>query len=168
MIWWNRGWAALLGVPSSTPQELRNFARDSFPVNGDRPRLSQWPVTSFAPDTVAAAIVSDLRRATGRFPNSGRLATLIRGITAGNQRFAKLWAAGAVGAHREDHQIVGHPTVGPIEVDCDVMTDGDAELKIVILTAAPDTEDETKLRLAVLSGVPEPAGRPREHANRPG
>ena len=37
------------------------------------------------------------------------------------------------------------------------MTDGDAERKIVVLTAAPDTEDETKFRLAVLSGVPDPA-----------
>jgi transcriptional regulator with XRE-family HTH domain len=60
LIWWNRGWAALLGDPSSTPPALRNFARDSFPVNGDGPRLSQWPVTSLARDTMEAAIVSDL------------------------------------------------------------------------------------------------------------
>jgi len=38
-------------------------------------------------------------------------------------------------------------------VDCDVLTDGDAELKIVILTAAPDTEDETKLQLARITGT---------------
>jgi hypothetical protein len=98
-----------------------------------------------------------LRRATGRFPDNSRLTNLIQVLTAGNQRFAELWAAGAVGAHREDHKTVEHPAVGPIAVDCDVMTDGDAELKIVILTAAPDTEDETKLRLAFLSGVPDPA-----------
>ncbi len=164
LIWWNRGWSALLGDPSSTPREHRNFARDSFPINADRPRLSQWPVTSLARDTVDAAIVSDLRRATGRFPNNGRLTNLIRVLTAGNQRFAELWACGAVGAHREDHKIVEHPTVGPIEVDCDVMTDGDAELKIVILTAAPGTEDETKLRLAFLSGIPDPRA---DHANTP-
>lgn len=41
--------------------------------------------------------------------------------------------------------------VGPIAVDRDVMTDGDAELKIVILTAATITDDETKLRLAFLT-----------------
>ena len=76
-------------------------------------------------------------------------------LVAGNPRFAELWAAGAVGAHREDHKIVAHPLVGPIAVDCDVVTDGDAERKIVILTAAPDTEDETKLGLAILSGVPD-------------
>lgn len=157
LIWWNRGWAALLGDPSATPREQRNFARDSFPIGGDRPRLSQWPVTSLARDTVDAAIVSDLRRATGRFPDSGRLTGLIRLLTAGNQRFAELWARGAVGAHREDHKTVEHPAVGPIEVDCDVMTVGDAELKIVILTAAPDTGDESRLRLAFLSGVTDPA-----------
>jgi hypothetical protein len=40
--------------------------------------------------------------------------------------------------------------------DCDVLTDGDAEHKIVVLTVAPDTEDETKFRLAVVSGVYDP------------
>jgi transcriptional regulator with XRE-family HTH domain len=157
LIWWNRGWAALLGDPSSTPPALRNFARDSFPVDGDAPRLSQWPITSLAGDTVEAAIVSDLRRATGRFPDSSRLTSLIRVLTTGSQRFAELWASGTVSAHREDHKIIEHPAVGPISVDCDVMTDGDAELKIVILTAAPGTADETKLRLAFLSGVTHPA-----------
>jgi PAS domain-containing protein len=70
VIWWNRGWAALLGDPSSTPPALRNFARDTFPTDGEGPRLSQWPVTSLAGDTIEAAVVSDLRRATGRFPRA--------------------------------------------------------------------------------------------------
>ena len=153
LIWWNRGWAALLGSPLSTPPQLRNFARDTFPVDGAPPRLSHWPVTSLAQAEVESAVVSDLRRATGRFPTSSRLAELIRVLVTGSPRFAELWASGAVGAHREDHKIVAHPTVGPIAVDCDVMTDGDAEQKIVILTAAAETEDETKLQLAILSGA---------------
>ncbi|MEU8798896.1 helix-turn-helix domain-containing protein [Spirillospora sp. NPDC048819] len=157
LIWWNRGWAGLLGDPSSTPPQLRNFARDTFSTDGEGPRLSHWPVTSLAQDTVESAVVSDLRRATGRFPGSTRLTDLIHGLATSSERFAELWASGAVGAHREDHKIVEHPAVGPIAVDCDVMTDGDAERKIVILTAAPDTEDETKFRLAVLSGVPDVA-----------
>jgi transcriptional regulator with XRE-family HTH domain len=154
LIWWNRGWAGLLGDPSSAPPQVRNFARDTFSIDGTGPRLSHWPVTSLAQGTVESAVVSDLRRATGRFPDSDRLKDLIDVLAAGSERFAELWACGAVGAHREDHKIVEHPAVGPIAVDCDVITDGDAERKIVILTAAPDTEDETKLRLAVLSGVP--------------
>ena len=155
VIWWNRGWAALVGDPSSAPPALRNFARDTFPVDDGGPCMSQWAVTSFDRATVETAIVSDLRRATGRFPHDRRLAGLIRVLTAGNRRFAELWASGVVGTHREDHKIVEHPMVGPIALDCDVLTDGDAELKIVILTAAADSEDETKLRLALLSGAPE-------------
>ncbi len=99
--------------------------------------------------------MSDLRGATGRFPNDSRLTNLIQVLTTGNERFAELWVSGVVSAHREAHKAVEHPTVGPIAVDCDILTDGDAELKIVILTATPDTEDETKLRLAFLSDVPD-------------
>jgi hypothetical protein len=82
-------------------------------------------------------------------------------LRAGNQRFAELWAAGAVAAHREDHKTIEHPSVGTITVDCDVLTDGDSELKIVIMTAAPGSPDETKLRLAVIAGPPVPANSPR-------
>jgi hypothetical protein len=32
-------------------------------------------------------------------------------------------------------------------------SEGDAERKIVVLTTAPDTEDETRFRLALLSGT---------------
>lgn len=159
LIWWNRSWTALLGDPSTVPPGLRNFARDRFPVSSDRPRLAQWPVASLDEDGSDVAIVSDLRRATGRYPHDARLAGLIRILITGNQRFAELWTSGTVGAHREDHKTIQHPAVGPVVVDCDVLTDGDSELKIVILTAAPDSEDETKLRLAVIAGVESPAAR---------
>jgi transcriptional regulator with XRE-family HTH domain len=154
LIWWNRGWAGLFGDPSAAPPRRRNFARDTFPVGASGPGLSQWAVTALDAGVTEAAVVSDLRRATGRFPRDRRLATLIRELTDGNPRFADLWARGTVSAHREDHKIVEHPAVGPITVDCDVLTDGDAELKIVMLTAAPGTEDETKLKLAAIAPVP--------------
>jgi transcriptional regulator with XRE-family HTH domain len=148
LIRWNQGWAALLGDPAGSPPELRNFARDTFPVTAGGPHLSRWPVNSLQAEATKAAIVSDLRRATGRFPRDRRLAGLIRELADGNEEFAGLWAAGTVSAHREDRKVVEHPSAGPVTVDCDVLTDGDTELKIVILTAAPGTEDEARLRLA--------------------
>jgi transcriptional regulator with XRE-family HTH domain len=154
LVWWNRSWAALLGDPSSSPRQLRNFARDRFPVDGGPAHLARWPVTEQDGVATDAAVVSDLRRATGRFPHDPRLAELIRSLRAGNERFAGLWAAGTVAAHREDHKTIGHPSVGPVEVDCDVLSDGDSELKIVIMTAAPGSADETRLRLAAIGGVP--------------
>ncbi|MBV9795219.1 MAG: helix-turn-helix domain-containing protein [Actinobacteria bacterium] len=153
LIWWNRGWTGLFGDPSAAPPRRRNFARDTFPVGASGPGLSQWPVTALDAGVTEAAVVSDLRRASGRFPRDRRLATLIRELTDGNPRFAELWARGTVSAHREDHKIVHHPAVGPITVDCDVLTDGDADLKIVMLTAAPGTDDETKLKPAAIAGV---------------
>ena len=117
------------------------------------PGLSQWPVTALDAGITEAAVVSDLRRATGRFPRDPRLAALIRELSDGNPRFAELWARGTVSAHREDRKIVEHPGVGPVTVDCDVLTDGDAELKIVLLTAASGTDDETKLKLAAIAPV---------------
>jgi transcriptional regulator with XRE-family HTH domain len=156
LVWWNRGWAALLGDPSSAPPRLRNFARDRFPVGTGPAQLALWPVIELDRDAIDAAVVSDLRRATGRFPQDPRLAELIRHLSTGNQRFAELWAIGTVAAHREDHKTIEHPSVGSVTVDCDVLTDGDSELKIVIMTTAPGSTDETKLRLAVIAGPPSP------------
>jgi transcription regulator MmyB-like protein len=114
-------------------------------------------VTELDRDATDAAIVSDLRRATGRFPQDARLAELIRALRAGNPRFAELWAVGTVAAHREDYKAIEHPSVGPVEVDCDVLTDGDPELKIVIMTAVPGSVDETKRQLAAIAGPPDTA-----------
>ncbi|MGV9376147.1 MmyB family transcriptional regulator [Nonomuraea sp. NPDC003707] len=66
---------------------------------------------------------------------------------------------GEVAAHREDHKTIYHPSVGPVTVDCDILTDGDSELKIVIMTAVPGSEDETKLRLTAVAGPPMPTTR---------
>ena len=57
-------------------------------------------------------------------------------------------------AHREDHKSVEYPSVGSVTVDCDVLTDGDSERKIVIMTTVSGSADETKLRLAVVAGPP--------------
>jgi transcriptional regulator with XRE-family HTH domain len=161
LIWWNRAWAALFGDPSSLPPVQRNFARSTFPVGAGRAGLAAWPVIEADSAATEAAVVSDLRRATGRFPDDLRLSRLIRELNAGNPRFADLWAGGAVAAHREDHKTVKHPSVGPITVDCDVLTDGDCEFKIVIMSAVPGGEDETKLRLAAIAGPPARAESPR-------
>ncbi|WP_327181005.1 helix-turn-helix transcriptional regulator [Streptomyces sp. NBC_01334] len=153
MIWWNRGWAALLGDPSTTPPELRNFARERFPVGSDAVRIASWPVVVRNSADSDLAIVSDLRRATGRFPDDAGLAELIRALTVGNPTFARLWASGAVGAHREDRKTIEHPEVGPVEVDCDVLTDGESDLKIVILSALPGSAHAIRLRLALAADL---------------
>jgi hypothetical protein len=99
------------------------------------------------------AIVADLRRACARYPHDPRLANLIRRALDGSPRFAELWHEGAVGGHAEDRKTIIHPDIGEITVDCDVLNDSDTDLKIVIFTAAPGSEDSTKLDLARLTGA---------------
>jgi hypothetical protein len=105
----------------------------------------------------APEVVCDLRRATGRYPHSARLVALVEELKYGNERFAELWAAGAVGVHRQDRKIVDHPATGPIAVDCDVLTDAEHEQKIVMLR--PSQAVKTKQSSAELCNTPTPMAK---------
>lgn len=153
LVWWNRSWAALLGDPSALAPEDRSLVRSRFPVAGDRGRLAAWPVISENREASDRAVLADLRRASARYPGDARLAALIRRTIDGNPHFARLWHDGSVGAHVEDRKTIRHPGVGEITVDCDVLSDSDTDLKIVIYTVAPGSEDETKLALTRVAGA---------------
>jgi transcriptional regulator with XRE-family HTH domain len=153
LVWWNRGWAALLGDPSGVAAEDRNLVKARFGVGGDRSRFTGWPVVSENREASDRAVVADLRRASARYPDDERLAGLIRRMLDGSPRFAQLWRDGTVARHTEDRKTIRHPDVGDITVDCDVLCDSDTDLKIIIYTAVPGSEDETKLDLARVVGV---------------
>jgi transcriptional regulator with XRE-family HTH domain len=164
LVWWNSGWAGALGDPSGVPPEERSLVKSRFPVSVGRGQVAMWPVESERGEASDRAVVADLRRASARYPGDRRLAELIRRTADGNHRFARLWRDGAVGTHAEDRKTIRHPAIGEITVDCDVLTDSATDLKIVIFTAPPGSEDETKLALArVMGHVPQPqlSARPR-------
>jgi transcriptional regulator with XRE-family HTH domain len=153
LVWWNRPWAALLGDPSGVPAEDRNLVKARFPVGPGSSQFTGWPVVSENSEATDRAIIADLRFASARYSSDQRLAGLIRRTLDGNPRFAQLWRDGAVGRHTEDRKTIRHPEVGDITLDCDVLSDGETGLKIVIYTAVPGSEDETKLDLARVVGV---------------
>jgi DNA-binding XRE family transcriptional regulator len=153
LVWWNRAWVALLGDPASIPRQARNLVSARFPTAEDRGRLSRWPILSDNTEAANRAIVADLRRASARYPDDRDLANLIRRTLDGNPEFQRLWDTGAVGHHAEDRKTIRHPSIGEITVDCDVLADGDTDLKIVIYTAVPGSEDETKLKLTLLESA---------------
>jgi transcriptional regulator with XRE-family HTH domain len=155
LIWWNRSWASLLGDPTALAPEQRNLVRSRFPSAADPPgRLAGRPVISEQRAATDRAVVADLRRASGRYPQDKQLAALIRSRLEGNAQFAELWHDGTVGGHAEDRKTIKHPEIGDITVDCDVLNDSDTDLKIVIYTAPPGSEDATKLDLARITGIP--------------
>jgi transcriptional regulator with XRE-family HTH domain len=151
LLWWSNSWAALLGDPSRIAPDDRNFVAKRFPVAGSCSDSEAFPIRSRNSEATDRAIVADLRRASGRYPEDQRLAELIRRTMDGNAYFAQLWRDGAVGEHAEDRKTIEHPIVGDITVDCDVLTAGDTDLKIVTLTAAVGSEDANKIELASAS-----------------
>lgn len=161
LVWWNPSWAAVLGDASVVPPNARSLVRSRFPTENHRGRVSLWPVVAENSESSDRAIVADLRGASARYPEDPHLSALLNETLAGNSRFAQLWREAAVGHHGEDRKTIHHPAVGPITVDCDVLADSDTGLKIVIYTAVPGSEDETKLDLARVGGIVAPGA---EHA----
>ncbi|WP_198652818.1 helix-turn-helix transcriptional regulator [Actinocorallia populi] len=154
LVWWNPRWAALFGEPTKIEDEARNLVRLRFPVASDRGRLTSWPVIPDNAEAADRALVADLRQAAARFPDDPRVTGLVAGRVAGNPRFAAFWAEAAVGRHAEDRKTIRHPVIGEVSVDCDVLTDGDTDLKIVAYAAVPGSEDESKLELAGIISSP--------------
>ncbi|AZM59219.1 MULTISPECIES: helix-turn-helix transcriptional regulator [unclassified Streptomyces] len=154
LVWWNTRWAALFGDPTRIGVEERNLVRLRFPVATDRGRLTSWPVIPVNAEAADRALVADLRRAAARFPDDPRVTELVAARVAGNPRFAAFWADGAVGRHAEDRKTIRHPDIGEVHVDCDVLTDGDTDLKVVAYTAVPGSEDEAKLAAAGIIATP--------------
>jgi transcriptional regulator with XRE-family HTH domain len=102
-----------------------------------------------------ARLVADLRLTAARYPADQRLKQLIRDLGAQSPRFVKLWDSGTLEPHQEfgRHKIIDHPDVGHIALDCDTLVVAADDLRIMIYTAEPDTEDAERLALAVVLGT---------------
>ena len=48
---------------------------------------------------------------------------------------------------------IHHPELGPVTVDCDVLTTVGSDLRVVAFTAAPGSADADKLRLLAVLGT---------------
>jgi transcriptional regulator with XRE-family HTH domain len=100
-------------------------------------------------------LVADLRLTAARYPADQRLKQLIRDLAAQSPRFVKLWESGALEPHQDvgRHKVIDHPDVGHITVDCDTLIVAADDLRIMIYTAEPDTEDADRLALAIILGT---------------
>lgn len=82
-----------------------------------------------------------------------RAADLVSVLRHESAEFDELWARHEVAQRFVDHKVLVHPEVGPIEVDCQVLFTEDRAQALLVLTAAPGTEDADKLRLLGVLGV---------------
>ncbi|HEX9042620.1 MAG TPA: transcriptional regulator [Trebonia sp.] len=102
-----------------------------------------------------AGLVADLRVTAARYPADRELRRLIAQLTAQSPRFVELWDSSEVGLDRDQarHKVIDHPGVGPIALDCDTLVVRGDDLRIMVYTAEPGTEDAERLALAIVLGT---------------
>ncbi|MFE7245358.1 helix-turn-helix transcriptional regulator [Streptomyces sp. NPDC057580] len=140
----NPPYAALMGDPSGWRGNERNGVWRQFVGPGSRARHTPESLRRFE-----AALVADLHAAAGRYAADPRL----RQLRARSERFAELWDSGTVGQHEAARKTIDHPQAGPLTLDCDVLTVAGSDLRIMVYTAEPGTEDAERLAVLTVLGT---------------
>ncbi|MGD6746875.1 helix-turn-helix transcriptional regulator [Streptomyces sp. BH106] len=122
---------------------------------GPTSRVRQTPDERQAMET---ALVSDLRTTASRYPLDPRLHTLVDELRTRSPRFAELWDSGAVGRHAAARKTIDHPEVGPLTLDCDILTVAGDDLRVMLYTAEPGTPDADRLTLLATTALPAAVG----------
>jgi transcriptional regulator with XRE-family HTH domain len=100
-------------------------------------------------------LVADLRMTAARYPADRELKRLITQLTSQSPRFVELWESSEVGPPQDQarHKIIDHPDAGLIALDCDTLIVAGDDLRIMVYTAEPGTEDAERLELAIVLGT---------------
>jgi transcriptional regulator with XRE-family HTH domain len=152
LLQWNPLWAAMSGDPSSVPERDRNIAWRHFVVGPGVIDFDAQHAEEFASDLAA-----DLREASGRYPADPGLAALIARLRSASPDFERRWSEAHVARHRSSRKTATSTAVGPIEIDCDVLTVPGNDLRIVVYTTVPGSEDASRLDLLRVTGL-QPVG----------
>lgn len=148
IVHWNRLWAALTGDPSSYAGLERNLLWRHFMIGPGPVDYDDEHAEEFTDDLVA-----EVRAAVGRYPDDPALAHLVARLRAESDGFARRWASARVALHRSSRKTATETAVGPITVDCDVLSVPGSDLRIVLYTVVPGSEDESRLDLLRVAGV---------------
>ncbi|MZD08917.1 helix-turn-helix domain-containing protein [Streptomyces sp. SID5785] len=139
--------AALLGDASHHTGHARSAIYRWFTDPAERQRYPEEDR-----DRQSRAQVANLRAAYGVRGARSPAGDLVEALREVSEEFAELWARHEVAQRFEDHKTLVHPEIGPIEVDCQALFTEDQSQVLLVLTAAPRTEDAEKLRLLAVLG----------------
>jgi transcriptional regulator with XRE-family HTH domain len=103
-------------------------------------------------DRQSRSQVANLRAAYGSIGPQSRAGELVRALQKVSAEFADLWKRHEVAKRFEDHKTLIHPELGAIELDCQALFTEDQSQALLVLTAAPSTEDYEKLQLLAVLG----------------
>lgn len=144
----NLPYAALMGDPSGLRDNERNGVWRNLVGSPTRVRHTSESLRALQADSVG-----DLRAAAARYPADQRLRRLVAELHAKSARFTELWDSGTVGHHAAARKTIDHPQVGAVTLDCDVLTVAGSDLRIMVYTAEPGTEDAERLALLTVLGT---------------
>jgi transcriptional regulator with XRE-family HTH domain len=139
---------ALIGDATQLPARERNIAWRHF--TGAPTRMARDAEEDARMEVEA---IADLHEALGRHPADGPLRELIADLRAVSPRFAELWEQRPVAQRTASRKTIVHAEVGPVTLDCDVLTVRGSDLRLIVYTAAPGTPDANALALLATIGL---------------
>jgi transcriptional regulator with XRE-family HTH domain len=146
----NAAYDALMGDTTT----WRGLERNAIWRNltGNRTRVVNTPQEQADHE---ARLVADLRLTASRYPADRTLSRLIADLAAACPRFTELWDAEAPppAPDRSRRKVIDHPSVGRLTLDCDTLTVAFDDLRILVYSAEPHTEDAERLALAIVLGT---------------
>ena len=145
-VQWNPLWGELLGDPARLDPRARNLIWRHFAA-GDSAHASRVDRDAAHADAFEREMVADLRRAADRYPDDRAVAELVGALREANSRFSELWIRYETVPSAPSRKTVVHPGLGPITLDCDVLTIEGGDLRIILYSAVPDSRDAELLDL---------------------
>jgi transcriptional regulator with XRE-family HTH domain len=106
------------------------------------------------PECTRRRAVAQFRAVAAKYPNDTGFMELIDDLRRNSREFAQLWAEHDVLGSTEGLKQFIHPALGELILDHTTLEiPGDGDIRMIVLTAAPDSETERKLPLLMAQGV---------------
>jgi transcriptional regulator with XRE-family HTH domain len=147
LLRWNSAWTALMEDPMQLPGRSRNQAW--YEMTNDTSAV--W-VDPRERERFRDALVSDLRVARVAHPDDAELDDLVHALMSTSPEFADRWHTARAAVYRGARKSFDHPLAGPMTLDGDVYQPAGSDVRVIIYSPTPGSEDER--RLASLTSGP--------------
>lgn len=145
----NAGYEALTGASAWRGIERNGVWRNV---------VGPGPAAVHTPEQLAEqqeGIVADLRLTAAKYPADPRVRRLVAELRRQSALFTRLWDSSELRQHddRLRHKFFDHPGAGRIGLDCDTLVVASDDLRIMVYSAEPGSEDAERLELAIVLGT---------------
>ena len=152
---WNDLATALLGDFSSWPPPTRNIVWRRF--LGGATRVAASPEEDAR---VAGESVASLRAVAAKYPDDPGLLRLLAELRS-SERFVQLWEDARPTERRSSTKSIDHPELGRLELDCDALHLPEADQRLIVYSAPPNSAAADALALLRVVGTQQLSSAPR-------